>query len=303
MKLIANPRAGAGKVGREWEQTLATLRGVFPALEAVQTEAIGHAAELARAAVAEGHTEVLSLGGDGTHSEVAQGLAASGAPAGTLGLGVLHGGTGGDFSRLLGRGTLDEQARRLRDVPAAPIDLGRVRYEGGERVFLNEVSFGISADVCEAVNRAGKGVAGRYAFFGSLLSALTRFRAVEVEVVVDGKVLGSGRALAVLVGNGRWAGGGMPFTPDARLADGQFDVIAVWSARVPSLVRSAAHLYDGRLGARSHCQIGRGRVVELRTGGVPFGIEADGEVLGSHPHQVEVLPGAIRLLGAPAQWL
>ena len=59
----------------------------------------GQGRQVAADAVAQGARTVISLGGDGTHNEVLNGLLDSGAP--DLTLGVLHGGTGGDFRRSL----------------------------------------------------------------------------------------------------------------------------------------------------------------------------------------------------------
>ncbi len=299
MQLIANPAAGGGAVGRRWDEVVRTLRAVFPDLEAVRTERRGHGTELARQAVRAGHDALLSLGGDGTHSEVAAGIAAEDA-TGRIRLGTLHGGTGGDFSRLVGRGPLDEQARRLRDLPAHPIDLGRVTWgDGRSRVFLNEVSFGMSARICAEVNRSSKRLGGRLTFLTQTLKVLAAYRCQPVRIRVDDRVLEPGPVQTVLFCNGQWAGGGMHFAPRARLADGLLDVTVI---REPGLIRSlraAPHLYDGALLDQPHVDFDRGARLEIATLGEPVGIEADGEVLGEIPARVEVLPGAVSLMAAP----
>lgn len=300
MKLIANPAAGGGRVGREWETIRDTLRSVFPDLQLVRTTATGHATELAvRAIDDEQHTELLSLGGDGTHSEVAAGIAASKAAPGTIAFGALHGGTGGDFSRLLGRGELLDQALRLRDGPRAAIDLGRVRWDGGERVFLNEVSFGMSAAVCANVNNSGKRLGGKATFLIQTLRTLATYRPQPVEITVDGETFTPGPIQTALFCNGRWAGGGMQFAPNALLDDAALDLTVIRDPSTLRALRSAPALYNGRLLDQPHVSGHRGAEFAIRSLGEPLWIEADGEVLGHTPATIEVMPAALVLLGAP----
>ncbi len=302
MRLIANPAAGGSTVRRQWDEILETLRDVFPGLDAVQTRHVGHGTELAREAIEAGHDNLLSLGGDGTHSEVAAGIASVETDR-TIALGVLHGGTGGDFSRLLGRGTLREQAERLRDLPAKPIDLGRVRYQGGERVFLNEVSFGMSAAICVSVNKSRKRLGGQATFLIHTLKTLATYKPQAVEIDVDGEILQPGPIQSVLACNGQWAGGGMRFAPRAGLADGAFDLTVIRDAPTLQAIRLTPKLYNGQLLEQPQVDSARGRRIGIKSLGEPLWIEADGEVLGTTPAVVEVLPGALNLMGAPADFL
>lgn len=304
--LVANPAAGGGRVGRRWDAVVSELRGVFPGLEARRTERQGHAGELAAEAVRAGETEVLSLGGDGTHSEVAAGIA-SVRSDGSVALGVLHGGTGGDFSRLFGDGTLVERAAHLAGAGSAPIDLGRVAYEtdGGtrERVFLNEASVGMSAEVCARVNRSSKRFGAKGTFLTQTVRTLARYKPVPLVVEADGAVLWDREITTVVVANGRWAGGGMKFTPEARLADGALDVCVIRPGGPVHSLRLPRHLYRGSTGASDLVRFGRGAEVVLRCPSGALLIEADGEVLGRTPIRCTVLPSAVRLMGADAAWL
>ena len=300
MKLIANPAAGGGSVGKDWDGVVSTLRTVFPDLEAVQTQQQGHGRDLALQAISEGHDAVLSLGGDGTHSEVAAGIAAS---EQSVPLGILHGGTGGDFSRLLGRGTLLEQALRLRDEPEAAIDLGRATWDGGERVFLNEISVGMSAAICERVNKSRKTLGGKGTFLLYTVRTLANYVPQPIEVVVDGRVHRPGPIQTAIVCNGQWAGGGMRFAPNARLGDGEFDLTIIRDAPTLKALRLTPHLYNGKLLEQPQVDDDRGRSFEIRSLGEPLWVEADGEVVCQTPLTVEVLPGALRLMGAPRAYL
>ena len=77
--LIVNPAASGGRVGREWTGYEARIREALgDTLQCVFTKAQGHGVELARAAVKGGAKTLISLGGDGTHHEVLNGLMSAG---------------------------------------------------------------------------------------------------------------------------------------------------------------------------------------------------------------------------------
>ena len=86
--VVLNPTAGGGRMLRLRPELDARARGLGARLEYWQTEARGHAEELARRAADEGRPLVLAWGGDGTYNEVARGLAGS-----PTAMGVLPGGT------------------------------------------------------------------------------------------------------------------------------------------------------------------------------------------------------------------
>ena len=103
----------------------------------------------------------MAFGGDGTISEVVDGLVAAGQHHGELG--IIPRGTGGDFRRGLG---LPEQIWPGGPPPAkarrpSVIDVGRVGFVGHDgspatRSFVNVASFGFSADVATRANRSSK---------------------------------------------------------------------------------------------------------------------------------------------------
>lgn len=117
-------------------------------IAAVDTEAPGHATELARQAVAAGVDAVVTLGGDGTVNEVANGLANSGVP-----LVPLPGGATNVYHRLIGMPSdlvdATEHVLALADrwQPRA-VDLGRI----GDRWFTFAAGIGLDADVVKRVD-------------------------------------------------------------------------------------------------------------------------------------------------------
>src|SRR4030067_613154 len=74
MKVIVNPAAGAGKTAKKWPQIMVLMKSLGLDFEHDVTEAPGHAMERAKSAVGKGYEVVVSVGGDGTIHEIANGL-------------------------------------------------------------------------------------------------------------------------------------------------------------------------------------------------------------------------------------
>ena len=72
--VIYNPHSAHGRTGRRWPQLEAAIRAQLGAVEVFATNAPRHATALAQAALRSGCTRVISVGGDGTHFEVANGF-------------------------------------------------------------------------------------------------------------------------------------------------------------------------------------------------------------------------------------
>lgn len=300
--LIVNPRSQGGRTGRRWpglEQRLARILGPF---DWEPTGGVRDAERIAAEAARAGMERIIVAGGDGTLSEVVTGLMRA-ELAGQVELGLLPLGTGGDFARTLGIPRDPEAAaRQLVAVKPRPIDAGRVRYHGrdGEPAtayFLNTTTYGISGLVVDLVERAAAKVPGPLAFLVGTLRALARYRFLPVRIAVDGAAVFEGPLVLATAANGQWFGGGMHLAPRARVDDGLLDVVVVPEMPVARLVRKLPRLYRGTHLGVAGVAFHRGRSVEVTplAGDVP--IEVDGEPLGRIPLHVEVVPGAVKMLG------
>ncbi|TIM60718.1 MAG: diacylglycerol kinase family lipid kinase, partial [Mesorhizobium sp.] len=72
--VVLNPIAGGGWLKRHWPEVSASLRKHFGDFELRETQATGDAERLALVLAASGFDLVIAAGGDGTASEVADGL-------------------------------------------------------------------------------------------------------------------------------------------------------------------------------------------------------------------------------------
>src|SRR3954470_11951465 len=94
--IIVNPMSAGGATGRAWASLASEARRHFGAFAVAFTERGGEASEIAEREARAGRSFIIACGGDGTISEVANGILRSESEAE---LGVLPSGTGGDFRR------------------------------------------------------------------------------------------------------------------------------------------------------------------------------------------------------------
>ena len=76
--VIVNPSSAGGSTGEEWPQIASELRSQFGAFRPLFTRKRGDAATLASEAARKGAKFIIACGGDGTVSEVANGILSSG---------------------------------------------------------------------------------------------------------------------------------------------------------------------------------------------------------------------------------
>ncbi|HKA14204.1 MAG TPA: diacylglycerol kinase family protein [Myxococcota bacterium] len=300
--VIVNPHSGGGATRRRWRALEPRVRDALGALEVEHTRVARDAERLAREAVRAGIERLVVAGGDGTLAEVATGLL-RGRLADYAEIAVLPMGTGCDFARTLGVSRDPESAiALLRDGKARRIDAGHARYvrrDGApaDSWFLNAASFGVSGRVVELERRGPRRLGGTVAFAIATVRALLRYRSARVALRVDGELVLDGPVALGVAANGRQFGGGMPIAPDARPDDGWLDVVCVATTSGLQLIPKLPKLYRGIHLADPVVHARRGRRIEADAapGAVP--LELDGDPVGALPAQIELVPGALSVIG------
>jgi YegS/Rv2252/BmrU family lipid kinase len=306
--VILNPVAGGGGLKRAWPKAAAQLGKHFGEFELRETQVEGDAERLAIDLAMQGCDLVIAAGGDGTASEVADGLLQAFEETGrTTELALLPCGTGMDFARGLGLPrNFGEVPKHIAATKGRKIDAGRITYVDdhgklASRHFINIASLGLSGVTDRAINadrRKGR-VPAKALFYWRTVAAFARYRFQRVRITIDdGEPVEVEMAL-VAVANGRFFGGGMMVAPDAALDDGQFDIVVLKAASKPRLIWDLRLVYGGRHRDHPAITISRGRKVLVE----PVGsaavngalVDVDGESPGRIPATFEMLPGALTL--------
>jgi diacylglycerol kinase (ATP) len=295
--LIANPRAGRGKVGEALPRIERILTDTGLDYRVVRTTHPGHATQAARDALLGGERYLVAAGGDGTVHEVVNGMIAGDQPiAADAVLGVVAAGSGSDFVRSFGLpGDAVEAAHHLAGDSVRSIDVGKVTCTDGTaemtRYFANIAEAGLGAAV---VARAATlpGFLGPAKYVSAFWLMLPGFRPGTVRVDADGEEF-CWRAHNVVVANCRFYGGGMQISPGSEPDDGALDVLVMVGPKSDAFTMVPKVYRGTHLPHRNIVEL-RANRVRVETG-LPFQIEADGETLGTTPATFEVIRTPIRV--------
>lgn len=288
MRIIVNPAAAGGRLGREWPQLEQRLAGWGLTAETVLTEAPGHATSLAAEAANGGVERIVVAGGDGTVCEAAEGLHRAGRGE----LAILPLGTGNDAARTLGVPLALEEASRtaVKGVPR-PVDLIRV----GDRVVLNAIGVGLTGDINDRAASI-KWVRGIVVYLLAAVSALFRYRMQTVRLVTDRHEY-AGSMLILAVHGGPTTGGGFALTPAAVIDDGLFDACLVPEVGVGGRLLRLVAAMQGTLGGKAGTLELQAPWLELHFDRpLPAYLDGNSVTLEPPVARFEVLPGALTVV-------
>ena len=307
--VIINPESASGETRKAWPSIASDLSSQFGGFKPAFTERPGHARELAAEAARKGTALIVACGGDGTISEVANGIILSGKDAE---LGILPSGTGGDFRRTLGISNRARNAAQiLRQGKSRRIDVGRVTFitDDGQketRYFLGVASFGMSAEVIERVKEnepqwlpaAAPGwLRGRLAFSASMLRTAVQSPSTRVVVQLDDQHEKHLTVANLCIANARFFGGGMKIAPEAKLNDGKFDVITVGDLGARKIITNAPRLYLGAHLSMNEVSHTLAEKLSVRAASKDdvVALEVDGELPGRLPASFQIVRSALRV--------
>lgn len=296
--LIVNPHAAGGRAAERVAALRERLGPEFAGATVMLTEAPGHAEALARQHAGE-YDLLVAVGGDGTVGEVAGGLLAAGHDC----LAILPLGTGNDIAWNAGLHGWDDGVAALAGSAERRLDVLSAEFATPDgprtRAVLVGAGAGSPAEVLGWATERVKRRLGRWSYLYAALATALTFRSPLFRITADGQV-SEGRFLLVAVANGaETAGHSMRMAPGAQVDDGLADVIlardgGLWR-RLVTLARLARGAHEGTAGAT------HGQAVEVRVDAdPPARLNLDGDLLGTTPLTIRLLPGALRLR-VPAQ--
>ena len=265
----------------------------------------GEERELADHALAEGYDVIVAVGGDGTWSNVADRLVASGRT--DVALGILPSGTGNDFGRNFGYdprnpavavGVLAAGHTRM-------IDVGRVDTPSASehtpelmepRHFLNLIGFGFDIAVIDAA-RDARFLRGAVLYKMTALQQLFRFPGIDARIEAANGETNASHQLMVTVSNGRYFGGGFPIAPQATVDDGKLHACIIGDAPPLGRLRLFNLAERGRHVASDRVEIIDDGSFRLSFD-TPPRFEMDGDVrrAGDSVIEARALPAALRVV-------
>jgi YegS/Rv2252/BmrU family lipid kinase len=284
VSFIANPTAGRGRTRALVENYARAMPG---AVKLLWTQRPGHACELARESAAHSQA-VCAVGGDGTVSEVVNGLMPDPVP-----LVVIPTGSGNDFASMV-------------DCPRSPEELLRVLSDGagvrfdvidcGDRYCANSIGIGFEALVTYH-SLSIRRLRGLPLYLLAVFKALRTPESIHYRIEVNGREAASGEFLLISAGNGPRAGGGFYLNPGATPTDGLIDVCAARRMSRTRLLSILPRAIRGGHVTQAGIELYRGASISIASH-TPFPIHIDGEYLGRRdtPLHMRIIPRCLPVL-------
>ena len=266
-------------------------RGHDVRLAATSADAEG-AALLAKRAAEEGADRVVAIGGDGTAAEAGAGLLSS---ERKVPLAIVAGGTANVLALNLGIPRQLDLAIAVAEAgePVA-IDAGRMLAAGsrGSETFLISVGTGLHAEIVARADRAAKRRWGIAAYGLAGWKANRATVPVRYRITCDGEAREIEATMVQVMNCGALFRPRWELAPGASPVDGVFDVLVYRAATLPQYLTAAAHVVRGTPTGTELVEHRRGARV-LIEGDPVVPLQRDGELAGTSPAEVVILPRAL----------
>jgi YegS/Rv2252/BmrU family lipid kinase len=284
LAILVNPHSAGGRALKLLPAVEAYLDERRVEFRVVHTRSLEHGVEQALVAADADELPVV-ISGDGLLGAVGGALAETETP-----LGIVPGGRGNDFARVLGIPTDPEEA-------IAVVLGGRVRQvdvgEANGKRFLGIVSVGFDSEANRVANETSW-LRGNLVYAYAALRVLVGWQPAGF-TIATGEERKRVSGYSVAVANNRAYGGGMFIAPEAELDDGRFDVVSVGEVGKLRFLANLPKVFKGTHVDGERVRVFRASRLELSSS-KPFPVYADGEHLTDTPVSLRVLPRALGVL-------
>jgi diacylglycerol kinase (ATP) len=291
-KIIVNPYAGRWKAKAAIADIERACHKIGLDYELAVTEGPDHGIELAQEAALAGFSPIISAGGDGSISEVVNGLMQAAGDEVSAPFGVIPLGSADDFADMLGLAKdVTVACRTILAGRTRVIDVGCVNG----RFFDNNSAIGLEPMVT-ITQAAMKRIKGTPRYVLAALKTILGHRPWHVRLAWDDGEY-EGPAALVSVGNTRRTGGAFWMTPRAEPDDGYLDFVFTEKLGRLKLLRLLPTTFDGSHVERPQVSYARTTRLTIECD-PPTPIQADGELFDLSATRIEytVLPGRLRLI-------
>lgn len=292
VKIINNPSSGRTTLQKYLEVIVGrlVLEGVFKSVDKFDTRGKNDAFNEARKLKDEQYDLIIAVGGDGTLSEVVNGVIESGT---NIPVTVLPAGTVNDFANHLNIPyEIDSICNMFRNGKFVDIDVCKCN----DNYFINVAAAGIMTDVPLKASVASKTVLGKFAYYAEGIKEIPKklLKSIKYRFEYDNESFEEDVLLFAIL-NSSSAGGFKKIAPHAGLDDGKFDVCIFKKSDIFDTAAIFLKILRGE-------HINNDSVRYFQTDnlsvacldGCDIHIDIDGEDGGPLPARFEILPSALK---------
>jgi len=286
--VILNPASGKNTIELIREAVTRQFTISKIAFEIYESKREDNLGDIVRARLKDGFELVVAAGGDGTVSKVINGLVGTHIP-----LGIIPAGT----ANLLAQ----ELKVPLSIEDAIALIIGRHEFKKidvmkiGHRVYDLNVSSGLSATVVSNTTPENKSRFGFFAYVWMTIVKLFTLKDHYFVVTVDGKTLKYRAAEIAIFNCGIIAKSLYPQGPDILIDDGHLNVWVLNAKTIQDYPWYLFQMITRRPAKHLSHFVTAEKTISIKSD-VPVPVQADGDIIGMTPVEIEVLPGAIEVI-------
>lgn len=247
---------------------------------------------LVRDELSKGCDLIIAAGGDGTVSMVANCLVGTDTP-----LGIIPAGSANVLALELGISATipDAVALFVGEHSMRKLDVMQL----DNHYFILQIGIGLDSIMIQETDREAKRVFGRWAYMQTLARNLFGYQSQRFTIQVDGKRMRP-RAAQVLVANAGTLGA-KPLTWGDHIKpnDGRLDLCIVKVRTLRDYPRIIYQFLTGRRHNSANIEYVRINQNVSIASDRPLPVQADGEIIGTTPISVRVVPNGIRVIVPP----
>ncbi|MDM8534612.1 diacylglycerol kinase family lipid kinase [Clostridiaceae bacterium HSG29] len=181
------------------------------------------------------YSDIIAAGGDGTLTEVINGVNGH-----NIAIGLLPIGSGNDFAKTLNIGNNIDNAI---DIIKGGIHRKVYTCSINDITFINVVGIGIDAEILNYKDNS-KILKGKMNYLVSTLRGIINYSPTKKDIYIDDKLI-SKNTLFIAIGNGKYIGSGMKITPFANTESKDFNICTIGNLKKHILIKSLTKLYKG----------------------------------------------------------
>jgi YegS/Rv2252/BmrU family lipid kinase len=298
---IVNPASGFGKVATQWRAIKAHLEKENIPFDFELTTPENKGNKVVQSAILNGYRKIICVGGDGNFQDVANGiLQQKDIPSTDVLVSMISLGTGNDWIKTSGVPKDYKKAiSLLKNGKSLVQNVGLSKsYVDGklfERYFCNFAGAGFDAYVVKQMSGI-KGL-GQISYLVQMVKCLFTFNKPNLRISFNNQTLET-LSYLTLAGIGKYGGGGMKLTPGATLDGDSFFFTIAKDLSVLEVLANAPGLFNGAFinHPKVETHFTKHIKIEALENASEIFMQVDGEVLGSGPFEISLIPQALKVL-------
>ena len=288
LDFIINPLAG-GKNGKKIKRATDLITAKLETADIEYafhyTEYPRHATTLASELIANGATDIVVVGGDGTLHEVLNGFS----DFERVNLGLIPCGTGNDFAAAVG---IPEDPEKALDIilnckPQFTDFMQMPTVRG-----LNIIGMGLDVDVLRRYEKAKKKTKLTYTL--CLIKSLFKFKYSEFDVETENGEKINYRSIIACIANGHRYGGGIAICPPAKPCDGKLDFVAMKKMNKLKLIGGFIKLKKGKVLSLPQSVHFTATDIKITPKG-KYTVNVDGQLYDNIPFDIKIVSDTLKM--------